>query len=153
MSPWIWLRVAGGLLGFFLAGHTFGALNARPPDAAGQVVLDAMRSYHFEILGSSRTYWDFYFGLNLLLSANLAILSVMTFQLANLSKTEPGRAFGPAITLFIGCVMLAVLCWGYFFVAPAMICTLAAIACAVALYRLSLAHGSSRRAHEQPVQS
>src|SRR5260221_4077859 len=108
IKAWTSLRIAGGLLAFFAVGHTIGTLNAGAPDAAGQGVVDAMRSYHFQIMGSTRTFWDFYLGLNILLSANLAALTIMSFQLASLSRTNPRSALPLVVSLGLVCVLLAV---------------------------------------------
>ena len=136
IRPWNLLKIAGGALAFFAIGHTIGTLNAGAPDPAGQGVVDAMRSYHFQIMGSTRTFWDFYIGLNILLSVNLAALTIMSFQLSSLSKTDPRRALPLTLTLVLACVLLAIPCWKYFFVAPALSSTLAALACALAIYEL-----------------
>ena len=55
-------RIAAGILVLFFLGHTFGFRGTNPPFGVDAVVA-AMQSVHFDLQGSSRTYWDLYSGL------------------------------------------------------------------------------------------
>lgn len=128
MKSSTWLRIAAGLLLFFAVGHTFGTFSPPRPD---DPTIAAMHNYTFEIMGSHRTKWDFFFGLNLFLSANLLILVVLTWQLSNLARR--GVAVRPLIaTLFAAAAIFAILGWTYFFIAPALTSTIAAVVLLIA---------------------
>jgi hypothetical protein len=78
----------------------------------------AMRSIHFDIMGSRRSYWDFFVGFGLFFSVLLVFSAMLAWQLGGI----------PAGTLALmrGTVWAFVLCFGaiailslrYFFVIP-----------------------------------
>jgi hypothetical protein len=72
-----WLRIAAGLLAFFAAIHIVGDLTDGQPPGSEKVV-EAIRNFHFDAMGSDRTPWDFFRGLGLLFSANPVILTILT---------------------------------------------------------------------------
>jgi hypothetical protein len=108
-------RVAAVLMVLFDAGHTAGYPWSDPK---WKVDLGSMRSTHFDILGFSRTYWDFYVGFGLFGTVLLLLVALLVWQLGSL----------PADTLASTCVLawalplcfaaLSVLSWRYFFVIP-----------------------------------
>ncbi len=67
MKAWIWLRVAAVLQALGTAFHTLAT--ARGTASRGpreQAVFDAMQAFHFDLMGVSRSHWDFYRGLRVL---------------------------------------------------------------------------------------
>jgi hypothetical protein len=58
-----------------------------------------MRNFHFSIMGTDRTAWDFFHGLSLLFAANLAILTVLSWQAGDLCVTDPAGARPIVLTL------------------------------------------------------
>jgi hypothetical protein len=87
----ILLRIASIVSLLFAAGHTLGATQSWSP--AGETeVLRAMRSFRFDVDGVSRTYWDFYVGFGFIISIYLLLQSVLLWQVAAISTTEPLRA-------------------------------------------------------------
>ncbi|HLW88558.1 MAG TPA: hypothetical protein VKR57_08695 [Terriglobales bacterium] len=72
-------RIAAVLLLLLDAGHTSGYPWSDP---AWAVDLGPMRSTHFNILGFSRTYWDFYVGFGLTVSVLLLLAVVLAWQLS-----------------------------------------------------------------------
>jgi hypothetical protein len=59
MKPWIWLRVAAALQAIGTVLHTIAtasgtASGSATPGSMGRAVLQAMRSFHFNIMGSSQ---------------------------------------------------------------------------------------------------
>src|SRR3954468_14004070 len=59
MKASLFYRVAAVLLLLFAAGHTLGFRDSDPTWGV-DTLLGLMRSIHFDIQGSSRTYWDFF---------------------------------------------------------------------------------------------
>jgi hypothetical protein len=65
MNPALLLRIAAVLTLLYCVGHTFGmpwTPSTRPQDL---VVPEAMKADQFNVTGSTRSYWDFYFGFGL----------------------------------------------------------------------------------------
>lgn len=125
MKPTILFKIASGLLAFFGMAHTFGMFNEDEGEV--KAVVSMMRSVHFDAMGTSRTVFDFYFGFGLLLTVFLLFSSVLSWQLGNLSKEQPAVARRIAWPLAATVLLVAVLCWMYFFIAPQVIASLAAV--------------------------
>lgn len=136
MKPWIWLRIVSVLLAVFCLGHTLGTLDITARNAEEQVVFNAMRGFRFDIMGSARTHWDFYRGMNLYLSVFLLMLVILTWQLAGLSRTAPGPVRKIVLFLLVGHVGIAALSWMYFFAAPAVLSSAATLCLTVAFVAL-----------------
>ena len=119
MKPPILLRSAS-ILTFIHAGlHTFGGLLSAPSHGPEEItVLNAMKSFRFEFMGSPRTYWDFYFGFGLFLTVSLLLQAVLLWQLASLTKSDPDKARPFIAALLIAFIAAVVLSWRFFFIAP-----------------------------------
>ena len=118
MKVWIALRVAAGLAFVQYCAHAYRFLSAGPPKGAAALAVDAMRANAFDVAGSSRTYWDFYFGYGLMAIVSGVVEAVALWHIATLAKTDPRRV-APLVLLFLCAnVAHAVLAWSYFFVTP-----------------------------------
>jgi hypothetical protein len=53
------LRIAPVLDALFAVGHGLGHLRTIEGGLPGEAVLSAMKRFHFNAMGSDRTYWDF----------------------------------------------------------------------------------------------
>ena len=62
-------RTASVLLLLFAAGHTIGFRQVDPAWHADSLV-DSMKSMHFNANGSDRTYWEFFVGFGLSVTAS-----------------------------------------------------------------------------------
>ena len=116
MKPTIFLRIASIITLLFFAGHTSGIpwTPAVGPDELP--VLEAMKSHSFDVIGSTRTYWDFYFGWGLIISLYTLVQAVVLWQLGSLAKTDALRVRPIVASFFVAFVVNAVLAWKYFFV-------------------------------------
>lgn len=135
MRAAMWIRLAAILDAIFLVGHLFGTLNLESADPDAGVLFDAMRGYRFDIMGASRTHWDFYIGLNGLLCVNLLVLCLMLWRLAALARHDPPRARPFMLILLLGFVAMAGLSARYFFLVPTLACALSALCLAIGLIR------------------
>jgi hypothetical protein len=54
-----WLRAVSVLLGLFFLGHTAGVVFSRSSGPQEEAVLQAMRGFRFDAMGSNRSIWDF----------------------------------------------------------------------------------------------
>jgi hypothetical protein len=61
MSAVLLLRVSAFTSLLFALGHTLGGMKFWSPMGDNQV-LQLMRSVHFDVMGTSRSYFDFYMG-------------------------------------------------------------------------------------------
>jgi hypothetical protein len=129
----LWWRVTSGLTWFFAMAHTAGMLKreVRGPDE--KALLDHMRRYHFEIMGFTRTYWDFFFGFGLFLTAALVVVALLSWKLGATSEEDPALARQLGWPLLVGQVVFAVLSWKYFFLAPGLVSSAASVTTLLAL--------------------
>jgi hypothetical protein len=121
MKPVTLLRAASVLTLIHFAGHTFGGVFGSPSHGPQEIaVIETMKNYRFNVMGSSRGYWDFFFGYGLIVSLNLLTQTVLFWQLAALARNGFSLV-RPIIVLFAICyVGLAILSLRYFFAAPAV---------------------------------
>lgn len=115
MRPSIFYRIAAVLLLLFEAGHTSGFPWSDP---RWGVDLGSMRSTHFQIMGFSRTYWDFYVGFGLFVSVFFLLAAVLAWQLGRLPAECLARMRGTAWTFALCFAAITVLSWRYFFTLP-----------------------------------
>jgi hypothetical protein len=131
---WLWAASVVALL--FAAGHTLGALWTPATGGAAAGVVDAMKSVHFNAMGSDATYWHFYYGFGLSITSYLLALAIITWQTAALARSEARRLRAFILTLAALYAAIGILSWMYFFAAPlvlatlVVVCLLAAFCCA-----------------------
>ena len=112
------LRVAAVLTLLYFAGHTAGmpwTPVAGPQEAP---ILAAMKGHSFDVVGSIRSYWDFYLGFGITISAFLLALALMLWQLGSLAKTDAYRLRPIIASLCAVFAVNAVLTGKYFFIIP-----------------------------------
>ncbi|HYB91510.1 MAG TPA: hypothetical protein VEC38_10730 [Candidatus Binataceae bacterium] len=139
MNPRIWLRVAAVLQALGIVGHTIASSKTTGRGPQEQAVFDAMRAFHFQIMGSSRTYWDFMRGYAHSTTVFFAIMAVLMWQLGNLGRTNAREARPFIIVLFVGQAFLVVLSWTYFFAGPGVVATAIALCLGIASIAVSRA--------------
>jgi hypothetical protein len=135
-----WLRAASVVALLFAAGHTLGAPWTPARGAAAASVVDAMKSAHFDAMGSDATYWRFYYGFGLSITCYLLALAIITWQIATLARSETRRLRGLILTLAGLYAAIGVVSWMYFFAAPL---ALAAIVVVCLLVAFGCAHGTA----------
>jgi hypothetical protein len=118
MKPWIWLRIAAALQALGSVFHTMATSSPPGRRPGGEAVFGPMQSFHFRIMGASRSHWDFYRGYELSITVTFALLAVLIWQLGNLSRTEPRSAAPLLVTILVAEVLLSLVGWTYFFAGP-----------------------------------
>jgi hypothetical protein len=121
-------RITAYLLLIFCALHTFGVLRSHA--AYGQeagAVLSAMKSVHFEVMGASCSYYGFYLGFGLLFSVFLLFSAAVSWHLGGLGPDDKASSWPIAWALFFSQVLVTILSWAYFFIAPVVTSTLITI--------------------------
>ena len=115
MRASMFYRIAAVLLLLFDAGHSSGFPWSDPKWGAG---LGSMRSTHFYIMGSRRTYWDFYVGFGLFVSVFLLLAVVLAWQLGRLPPESLALMRGTAWAFAFCFAAITVLSWKYLFIIP-----------------------------------
>ena len=115
MATRLLYRIAGVLILLFDLGHTAGCPWSDPKWGVDTV---AMRSGHFQILGFSRTYWDFYVGFGLFVSVFLVLAAVLAWQLGAIPTQSLPLVRATAWALSLCFAAVTVLSWIYFFTIP-----------------------------------
>jgi hypothetical protein len=117
VKPPLLLRISSILALLFAAGHASGGLSFWSP--AGETeVLRAMRSFHFDVAGVSRTYLDFYLGFGFITGIYLLIQAVVFWQLASIAKTDAFRVRPLIGSFLLANVVSAFLAWRFIFLVP-----------------------------------
>jgi hypothetical protein len=113
------LRAASALTLVHAVLHTLGGLLKAPTHGGAEIaVLNTMQGFQFDFMGSLRSYWDFYLGFGLFVTLGLVLQAVLLWQLAPLARKEPQLARPFLATLLASFIVMMVLSWRYFFVAP-----------------------------------
>ena len=142
MSPSVLLRVASIVTLVFAAGHSRGGLVSWSPQGENEV-LRAMRSYQFDAMGWSRTYWEFYMGFGWIISVFMLLQAVLLWQLAPIAKADP-RGLRPLIATFaLANAACGVLAWRFIFLMPAIFSAVIAV-CLAAAFVAARDPGSQR---------
>ena len=115
MKSRILYRISAVLILLFDLGHSAGFPWSDPKWGVDTA---AMRSSHFQVLGFSRTYWDFYVGFGLTISVFLLLAAILAWQLGSLPAQTPPLMRGTAWALALGFAAMTVLNWMYFFTIP-----------------------------------
>jgi hypothetical protein len=134
----ILLRIASIVFALYTAGHTYGAMFQDPSTGgpAKQAVLATMRTYHENVGGASRSYWEFYRGFGWLVTCALLLYAILCWQLATLARTQPAIARPVVLTLFVISIPMTVLAYTNFFAAPAILSTAATLLLGAAAFTL-----------------
>ena len=112
MKARVLYRISAVLILLFAVGH----LATFPwSDPAWKVDLTAMRSSHFQALGFTRTYWDFYVGFGLIEGVLLLAAAVHTWQFGGLPAPLVRRS---TLVLAACFAALTILSCVYFFAIP-----------------------------------
>jgi hypothetical protein len=123
-----WLRIAAVLALLLGLGHSSGFPWIVDQTPAGLAVVDQMKTYHVQVMGFERSYFDFYVGFGVTCGlANLGF-AVLLWQLASLARTDAVRVRPMTATLFVVFAGYAVIDFMYFFTAP-IVLTVPAVLC------------------------
>jgi hypothetical protein len=129
-------RLAAYLLVLFCAGHTAGGMLAQQPiSPEADAVFAMMKSVKFEFHGGQCSWYGFWLGFGLMVSAFLLLSAVIAWQLDRV----PPAAWKPvapiAWALFASHLVNVYLSWRYFFPGPGVFSTLIVVLLGVAAWR------------------
>jgi len=101
--------------------HTVGGVLGGPKHGAEEVaVIETMKSHRFEVMGSMRSYWDFFFGYGLFVTLALLVQAILFWQLAMFAKTNSNWTRPIVVLFLLNYLGMAIVSWNYFFVGPAV---------------------------------
>jgi hypothetical protein len=127
------LRIASVLSLLFAVGHTSGGTDFWSPEGETEV-LRAMRAFHFDVMGVSRSYLDFYLGFGYTIGVYMLAQVVMLWQLATMAKTDPQKVRPLVGTLLLVSVASALLSWQFIFIVPVVSSIAVAVCLGLAFY-------------------
>jgi hypothetical protein len=136
MKTSVLFRIAAVLLLFFALTHTWG-FRQTDPSWGIDAVVGSMRSIHFDVQGSDRTYWDFFIGAGFSVGVFLLFTAVIAWQLGGLPDTTLAAVRGIPWTLALCLAVIAAVSWKFLFVVPAALAAIIAIVLAAAAWRSS----------------
>ena len=113
-------RIAAILLLLFAAGHTFGFLSFRPATPEGEGVLNSMKTVPLTTSGPTFTYYGFYVGFGLFVTAYLLFAAFVAWHLASQARSAPHSIVMLSWGLFAVQVICLVLSWIWFSLPPAV---------------------------------
>ena len=129
----IWLRIAAILQALGTVGHTMASQKPVSRGPGEEAAFSAMRSFHFDIMGATRSHWDFYKGYELSISVAFGVLAVLIWQLSSMSMADNGQARPLIVTILVCEILFGIIGWIYFFAAPGTVSILIALCLAIAL--------------------
>ena len=140
MKPAIFLRIAAVLTFAHALLHTIGGVFGDPGPGPAAVVLQAMKTHYFPVLGQTRSYWDFYHGFGLAVTIFLTAEAVVFWQLSSL---DTQRLRPILVTFLVAYGALTVNSYAYFFVGPVIAEILVAGCLGMALARSKAESGQA----------
>lgn len=118
MKPTLFLRIASVLTLIHAVLHTIGGVFGKPQPGIAAMVVATMEANRFPVLGVTRSYSDFYFGMGLGITIMLAVEAVLLWQLGTLARSDAARLRPIIAVLMGGFVAFAVNSYLYFFYGP-----------------------------------
>jgi hypothetical protein len=133
MTAKIWLRIAAALQAAGVVGHNLETLSTKPTHGAQeQAVFDAMRGFQFDVMGSTRSTWDFYRGYQFSTTVTFVLLVVLLWLLSNLSTKAPRETRPLVVALLIAQIFNVVIGFKFFFAGPGVVGAVIALCLAMA---------------------
>jgi len=112
-------RLAAYLTFLFCAGHTAGGMLAQKSlGPASDLVFFAMKATHFDFNGADCTWYGFWFGFGLTVSAFLVLVGVTALVLDRVTPEAWPQVQVLAWALIVAMAFNAVIAWRYFFAGP-----------------------------------
>lgn len=119
MKHFTLFRVAAYLTLLFCLAHTAGGMLAQKSlGASADAVFSAMKSTHFDFNGADSTWYGFWFGFGLTVSAFLVLVAVTALALDRVTPDAWPQVQGIAWALVAAMTFNGIIAWRYFFAGP-----------------------------------
>jgi hypothetical protein len=119
-KPVVFLRIASVLTLIHAVLHTVGGVFGKVDPGPAAVAVAAMKANQVMVMGSMRSYWDFYFGMGLALSISMTAEGILMWQLASLARTDARRLRPMMATFVFAYLAIAVNSNAHFFFLPVL---------------------------------
>jgi len=120
MKASLFYRAAAALLLLFAAAHTFGFRQSDPTWGA-DALLSSMRSLHFNVQGSSRSYWDLFLAAGFQVGVFFLFSAILAWQLGSLPAETLARLRGIAWAFALCFAASTVVALKYLFILPVVL--------------------------------
>jgi hypothetical protein len=117
MNATIALRITAIISLLLDLGHTLGGRSSWSPGGPNET-LQAMRTFHMNVFGVSRTYHDFYIGFGYSLSVYMLLQTVLLWQLSGLARTQPQVVRPLLLTFLLASLASTLIAWELLFIIP-----------------------------------
>src|SRR3954453_7436982 len=117
MKASMFYRIAAGLLLLFAAGHTLGFRQSDPKWGV-DALLASMRSIHFDVQGSSRTYWDLFVAAGFSVGVLYLFAAVLAWQPGGLPAETLAAMRVTVWALALCFAAITAVSWIYLFILP-----------------------------------
>ncbi|HEY0767971.1 MAG TPA: hypothetical protein VGD47_08430 [Steroidobacteraceae bacterium] len=128
MNQKTWIRAASVITLLYAVGHTAGYPWTPVLGPQESSLIGSMRTLGFSVAGVHRTYWDFYLGFGVAISAFLFVQAIVLWQLAGLAQSESGKLKPILLSFSAAFLVNAFIVWEFFFALP-LILSLAIVGC------------------------
>jgi hypothetical protein len=146
MKASVFYRIAAVLLLLFAVGHILGFRESDPKWGV-DALLGSMRSIHFDLQGSNRTYWDLFLGAGFSVGVFYLFAAVLAWQLGGLPAATLAPMRGTAWAFALCFAAITVVSCRYLFIIPI------AFSIVITLCLTAAAWLSARRASTPPSRS
>jgi hypothetical protein len=118
MKAPLFLRAASVLTLLHAVLHTVGGVFGKPAPGVGAATDAVMRANHFQVLGVTRSYWEFYHGMGLGITISLTAEGLLFWLLGGLAKKHAAE-LRPILWVFVlAYLAFAINSYIYFFSGP-----------------------------------
>jgi hypothetical protein len=80
-----------------------------------------MRGFQFEIMGATRSTWDFYRGYQFSITVTFVLIAVLLWRLSSMTRTAPREARPLVVTFLITQLFYVLISWEFFFAGPGVV--------------------------------
>jgi hypothetical protein len=117
MKASVFYRIAGVLLLLFAIAHTLGFRQSDPKWGV-DALLGSMRSIHFDVQGSNRTYWDLFVAAGFSVGVFYLFAAILAWQLGGLPAPTLALMRGTVWAFALCFAAITVVSWRYLFILP-----------------------------------
>ena len=135
MKPSVFYRIAAVLLLLFAAGHTLGFRDSDPKWGI-DAMLGSMKSIHFDLQGSDRTYWDLFVASGFTVGVLYLFAAILAWQLGSLPAATLADMRLTTWAFALCFAAIAILSGRYLFIIP-IVCSSLITVCLTAAAWLS----------------
>jgi hypothetical protein len=138
-KPKLLIRIAAGLILFFLIGHSMGHFTRHDvTDLKEKEVLQVMSNNQFDLFGETTTYDHMYTGMSMNLIFTLLAFTIILWHISNI-RTENKKLATQLLLPVTLCVFgFCITSFLFFFPIPAITCLIAGVILTFAIIKLNV---------------